>query len=191
MEEKLELLRRHIQELYPLTDAEWDFVSPFFHYKKLRKHQFLIQKDELVPSEFWVISGLVKTYALDENGKEYILQFAMESYWTSDYQAFQNKWPASLYIDCLEDSEFFSLRFEDREEICRKVPVMANFFRTKSNLGYIALQQRVLCLITYPAEERFLEVVRKQPKLLQRISKKLLASYLGVSRETLSRLKAQ
>jgi len=189
MEELLQL-RAHFEELVHLTDEEWDFVSRHFTFKQLRKHQFLVQKGEAVPCEYWIIKGLLKTYAIDDDGKEHILQFAMEEYWTSDYYAFQNQVDATLFIDCLEDSSFFCLRLEDREAICKKVPAMANFFRTKSNYGYIALQQRILSMLTENAEQRYNKLLQKLPRLIQRVPKKLLAAYLGVTRETLSRLKS-
>ncbi|AWG27184.1 Crp/Fnr family transcriptional regulator [Flavobacterium kingsejongi] len=183
------LLRNHIEAICTLTDEEWEFVRGYFHHKKLRKHQFLVQKGDPVPFEFWIIQGLIKAYALDEDGKEHILQFGMENYWVSDHYAYQNKVPATLYVDCIEDSDFFCLKLEDREYMCQQIPAMANFFRTKSNLGYIALQQRILSLLTETAEQRYSKLIKKLPRLIQRVPKKLLASYLGVTRETLSRLK--
>jgi len=190
MENYYLLLRNHIEEINPLSDEEWDYIIPFFTYKKLKKHQFLLQKGDTVSKEYWIIKGLLKTYALDESGKEHILQFAMENYWTSDYFAFQYQVPGNLYIDCIEDSEFFCLALEDRETICKKVPALANFFRVKSNIGYIALQQRIMSLLTETAETRYNNIIKKLPKLIQRVPKKLLASYLGVTRETLSRFKS-
>ena len=189
MEENYTLLRNHIEEIVSLTDEEWIYVSQFFKYKKLKKHQFLVQKDEAVPAEFWIINGLTKAYTIDTNGKEYILQFALEQYWTTDFNAFQNQIPATIFIDCIEDSEFFTLRLEDRETLCVEVPKMTNFFRIKSHYGYIALQQRILSLLTETAEERYNKLIKKLPKLIQRVPKKMLAAYLGVTRETLSRLK--
>ena len=115
MESYYLLLRQHIEMINPLTDEEWDYVMAFFTYKKLKKHQFLLQKEDVVHSEYWIIKGLLKTYALDDSGKEHILQFAMENYWTSDYYALQYHLPGNLYIDCIEDSEFFCLRIEETE----------------------------------------------------------------------------
>lgn len=189
MDEKYLLLRRHIEEIVPLTDEEWHFVQSHFEYRRLKKHQFLVQLGQLVNYEFWIIAGLIRAYTIDEKGKEYILRFAMETYWVSDYFAFQHQLPASIYLDCIEDSEFLCLTFENRETICREVHAMANFFRIKSNYGYINLQGRILSLLTESAEERYETLVNKLPGLIQRVPKKTLAAYLGVSRETLSRLK--
>lgn len=188
MEEAYHLLRKHIEELEKISDDEWKFISPHFHLRHLKKHHFLIQQDQMVENEFWIVKGLVKSYAIDVKGKEHILQFGMENYWVSDYYAYQFKESANINVDCLEDSTFFTLSFSDREKICHQVPAMANFFRTKSNFGYIHLQQRILSLMTQTAEERYQEILEKLPHLIQRVPKRLLASYLGVSRETLSRL---
>lgn len=181
-------LRNHIEEIAPLTDNEWKTVSSKFHLRHLKKHHFLIQEGQLVHHEFWIIDGLVKSYAIDNKGKEHILRFGMENYWISDYQAYQFQTPSNITVDCIEDSTFFALSFTDRENLAVEVPSMANFWRIKSNIGYIHLQQRVLSLLTQTAEERYEEIIQKMPHLIQRVPKKLLASYLGVSRETLSRL---
>ncbi len=184
------LMRQHIEELVSLTDEEWAFMEPYFVYKKLKKHQFLVQEDNMVHHEYWIIKGLLKTYALDNEGKEHILHFAREAHWTSDYQAFHHQQPAKLFVECIEDSEFFCLRYEEREMLCNKIPAMANFTRIKSNRGYVALQQRILSLLTETAEQRYQEFTMRFPDLVQRIPKKLLAAYLGVSRETLSRFRS-
>lgn len=189
MNDNYQLLRRHFEELVELTDEEWDFIRPHFKDKKLKKRQFLIQTGQQVEHEYWIIKGLLKSYAIDEKGNEHILQFALEQYWVSDYNAFQNQQPASIYVDCIEDSEFFALSLESREIICKEVPAIANFFRLKSNNGFVSLQKRILSLMTQTAEERYHALEEKLPHLIQRVPKKLIAAYLGVSRETLSRFK--
>ncbi|PWL32281.1 Crp/Fnr family transcriptional regulator [uncultured Roseivirga sp.] len=188
MEQEHLQLRKHIEEISKLTEEEWEFIASHFHLRRLKKHHFLVQEGQKVDHEFWIVKGLVKSYAIDAKGKEHIMQFGMENYWVSDYPAFQFKREATMNVDCLEDSVFFSLSFNDRETICHQVPAMANFFRTKSNLGYINLQQRIMSLLTQTAEERYEEILQKMPHLIQRVPKRLLASFLGVSRETLSRL---
>jgi CRP/FNR family transcriptional regulator, anaerobic regulatory protein len=181
-------LRTHIEKISPLTDAEWEFVAGRFSSRKIRKHQYLVQQGDPVPCDFWVAQGLLKAYVVDEGGKEHILQFAMENWWCTDYQAFQTKSKASLYIDCIEAGEVLCLKLADREKMCAKVRAMERFFRIKSGLGYIALQKRILSLLQESAEQRFHHLVKQYPLLVQRIPKKYLAAYLGLTRETLSRL---
>ena len=187
MQDKYSLLRQHIEEIVSITDEEWHFVKSHFEFKSNKKHQFLIQAGQAVDFEYWIIKGLVKAYSIDDKGKEHILQFAMENYWVSDHCAFQHQEPGTIFVDCLEDSAFFCLSLENREKICFEVSAMANFFRIKSNHGYINLQQRILSLLTMTAESRYAQLLNKLPQLVQRVPKKLIAAYLGVSRETLSR----
>lgn len=97
--------------------------------------------------------------------------------------------PATINVSCLEPSEVLYISYEDREELCRQLHVMANFFRIKSNKGYVSLQQRILSLMQNSAEERYQQLISQYPQLIQRVPKTLIAAYLGVSRETLSRFR--
>ncbi|SFC16225.1 cAMP-binding domain of CRP or a regulatory subunit of cAMP-dependent protein kinases [Flexibacter flexilis DSM 6793] len=183
-----ELFRQHIEKIVPLTDQEFALVSSFFVKKKLKKHQFLVQAGELAPYDFWVEKGLLRAYLLEENGKEQILQFAMEDWWITDYQAHFSAQPATLNVDCLEDCQVLCISQEDKDRLCAQLQKFEHFFRKKSNAGYVALQKRILSLLTDQAHERYQQFLSLYPSIIQRVPKKYIASYLGVSRETLSRL---
>jgi CRP-like cAMP-binding protein len=180
--------RQHLEKVITLTDAEFDYVFSKFSVKKLKKHQFLIQEGSTVLHDYWVVKGLLKAYHTYEDGKIHILQFAMEDWWISDYQSLVYQIPASINIDCIEDTELLVISVEDRELLCNEMKGMANFFRKKSHAGYVALQQRILFLLNKNPQERYTRFLKLNPKLLQRLPKTLLAAYIGVSRETLSRL---
>lgn len=181
-------LRRHIDTVVQLTDSEFDFVLSHFARRKLKKHQFLVQANDYVTNDYWVIKGLIKAYHSDIDGRDHIIQFAMEDWWITDYQAYFNQTKATLTVDCLEDTEVLCLSLENRDKICAELHKIEHFFRKKSNAGYIALQRRILSLLTSRAKERYEQFLVQYPTLLQRVPKTLIASYLGVSRETLSRL---
>lgn len=181
-------LREHIEKIVSLTDDEFAFVLSHFTLKKLKKHQFLIQAGDTVTHSYFVVSGLIKASHNDDSGKEHIMQFAMEDWWVSDYQAYHFLTPATLSLDCLEDTEVLCLSYENSEKLCAELHKAEYFFRRKSNFGYVALQQRILSLLTTSAKERYEQLLRQYPSLFQRVPKTLLASYLGVTRETLSRL---
>ncbi|MFD2601675.1 Crp/Fnr family transcriptional regulator [Flavobacterium suzhouense] len=181
-------LREHIEKIVPLTDDEFAFVLSHFTSKKLKKHQFLIQEGDAVYHSWFVVSGLIKASHTDESDKEHILQFAMEDWWVSDYQAYHYKTPATLSLSCLEDTEVLCLSLENSEKLCSELQKAEHFFRRKANFGYVALQQRILSLLTTSAKERYEQMLKQYPSLFQRVPKTLLASYLGVTRETLSRL---
>ncbi|MCT3702796.1 Crp/Fnr family transcriptional regulator [Elizabethkingia anophelis] len=184
----MQKLRQHIEQIVALTDTEFEFILSHFTIKKLKKHQYLVQEGEYVHSDFWVMKGLLKAYQNDSDGKQHIMQFASEDWWITDYQAYFRKTKATLNVDCLEDTEVLCLSLENRDKVCAELHKAEHFFRKKSNAGYIALQQRILSLLNSNAKERYEKFLWQYPKLLQRIPKTLIASYLGVSRETLSRV---
>jgi CRP-like cAMP-binding protein len=183
-------LRQHIEKITPLSDAEFDYILSHFSEKKLRKHQFLIQEGEAVPNDYWVLKGCLKAYHMDSEGKQHILQFAMEDWWITDYQAYFNQAKATTWADAIEDCEILSLSLPNREKLCSEMHKMERFFRKKSNMGYVALQSRILSLLNSNAQQRFEQFFQLYPKLFQRVPKTLIAAYLGVSRETLSRFSA-
>jgi CRP-like cAMP-binding protein len=125
---------------------------------------------------------------IDETGQEHILSFAMEDWWETDYGAFLHQRQASMGLQCLEDTEVMRLSLEGYRQICSVVPKMEHFFLMKANGGHIASQQRILSFQIANATARYEWFLERYPSLVQRVSKTLLASYLGVSRETLSRL---
>lgn len=181
-------LRKHFEELIPLTDEEFATLASYFNLRNLKKHQYLIQENEPITNIYFVTKGLLKASYIDTHGKEHIIQFAMENWWISDFQAFYTGVPSVTSIHCLEDVELYAISRKDLEKICLDNHKVEHFFRIKNSLGYVALQKRILSLLTTDARERFEQFSAQYPKLIQRVPKKIIASYLGVSRETLSRI---
>ena len=184
----MEKLRKHIEEIVPITDEDFDSIKPYFTSKRTLKNQFLINEGDEVQYEFLVLSGIFKVFYLDEQGKEFIMQFAKENWWMSDYHAFFQSKKATMYIECIEAGEVLVSTLEAREKLSSELHKMEHFYRVKLTNGYIALQQRVKLLLSSSPQQRYEEFSKLYPELLQRIPKKLVAEYLGVSRETLSRL---
>lgn len=179
-----------MEELITLSDAEFDHVWSHFSVKKLRKHQFVIQVDDPVRYEYFVVSGCLKAYVINEDNKMHILQFAMQNWWVTDYQSYYKGISAKLYIDCIEDAEVLCISLENKDKICAEIHQVEHFFRKKTNAGYVALQQRILSLLTSTPKEKYEQLLTQYPQLFQKVPKQLIAAYLGVSRETLSRLYA-
>lgn len=182
------VLREHIEKIISLTDQEFDYVLSHFCQKRFLKHQFLIQEGDTVNNDFFILNGLLKaSYRNDEN-KEHILQFATENSWITDPQAYDNQTVATLNIQCLEDGNALSITLKNKEKLCNNLQKMDSFFRKKITKEHIVLQRRVLCLISNNAKNRYEDLLKQYPSLVQRVPKTMIASYLGVSRETLSRL---
>lgn len=181
-------LRAHIEKILPLSEAEFNDISSCFTYKKYRKHQYVIQEGELVPYNYFVLKGLLKLVYTDESGKEHIVGFAMEDWWETDFAAYYQGQKATMSLECVEDTEVLCLSLEDYRKICSIHPKMEHFFLEKAYMGFISAQQRIISTMTTGIKERYEQLLEKYPSLVQRVPKSLLAAYLGVSRETLSRL---
>ncbi len=170
-----------------ISDKDFDYILQHFTHIKRKKHQFIVQVDEFIQNDHWVLKGCLKAYFLDDGGKEHILQFAMENWWITDYNALHNNVKSTIFITCIEDSELLCLSLQNYEKLCREFHFIEHFFATKTKKGYIALQKRILSLLKNSAQERYEQLLEQSPLLLQRVPKKMIAAYLGVSRETLSR----
>ncbi|MFD1000263.1 Crp/Fnr family transcriptional regulator [Ohtaekwangia kribbensis] len=181
-------LKHHIEKLIPLADDEFAFIRSHFISQNFKKGDFLIQQGENVLYLYYVVSGLLKLVYNDESGKEYIVSFSMEDWWESDIHAYYRQTKATMSLQCIEDTDVLCITLEGYKELCAGLQKMEHFFLEKSIGGHIASQQRILSFITSNATERYEQLLKRYPQLIQRVPKSLLASYLGVSRETLSRL---
>lgn len=181
-------LRKQIEEITPITDEEFEYVKTFFSEKKVKKHQYLLQEGDKVSSEYWIIKGVFRAFYVDRDGKEHILQFALENWWLSDYNAFFNQKESSINIICMEDAEVLCLTLFAREKLASEMHKMEHFFRMKLTKGYSAQQRRIISLLSNNPKKRYEEFASLYPNIMQKIPKKYIAEYLGVSRESLSRL---
>ncbi|WP_273212337.1 Crp/Fnr family transcriptional regulator [Runella zeae] len=187
----MEKLRTHIEQIAPINEEEFEVIKTHFTRKRVRKGQYLLSEGDEVKHEYFVLSGIYKVFYVDEQGKDYILQFAQENWWMSDYPSFFKKKNATMYIECLVEGEVLGLTLEGREKLSAELQKMEHFFRVKLTNGYVALQLRIKLLLSSTPQQRYEEFARLYPNLMQLIPKKLIAEFLGVSRETLSRLYQQ
>ncbi|MBC7920427.1 MAG: Crp/Fnr family transcriptional regulator [Ferruginibacter sp.] len=182
-----QLLRQQLDAIIELTDTEFEYVLSHFKTRKFKKHQFVVQEGQPVENDFFILSGCLKSYSTDANGKEHIIQFGLQDWWITDYQAYYYHTTATVNIDCIEDSELLCLSNHNREKLCAEMHKIEHFFRKKTNKRNVALQQRILSLLSSSAKERYDTLLEQYPQLFQKVPKQLIASYLGVTRETLSR----
>lgn len=186
----MENLRDHIEEIIRLNDEEFEYVETFFSLKRGRKNQFLIAEGDEVRYEYLVMKGIYKVFYLDDQGREYIVKFAEEGMWMSDYNAFFKQKAATMYIECIEEGNVLCLSLHGREKLSSELQKMECFFRSKLTNDYVDMEQRIKLLLSNTPKQRYEEFARSHPGLMQRIPKKIIARYLGTCRETLSRLYA-
>ncbi len=183
-----EVLKEHVAKSVSLTEDQFDEFFSRFKHESYKKGQVIIAEGDKVECEYFVLEGCLKSFYINDDVKMFILQFAMPSWWTSDYSALYSGLRASIHVDCITDAEVLCLSNTDREEICNKIHPVEHFFRWRTNRGYVASQKRLLSLMNNDARHRYEELMAQYPQLYNIVPKHLIASYLGVSRETLSRL---
>ncbi|THD34086.1 Crp/Fnr family transcriptional regulator [Flavobacterium lindanitolerans] len=183
-----EILKQHIAKTASLSEEEFEHFFSHFKAESFKKGEVVINEGDDVEKEYFVLSGCLKTFFMNDNIKMHILQFTMPTWWTSDYAALYNKSKATITIDCISDAEVLSITNEAREKICRELHQAEYFFRWRTNKGYVAAQKRLLSFMNNDAKTRYEELLALYPALYNMVPKHLIAAYLGVSRETLSRL---
>lgn len=182
------ILRDHIEKVVQITDDEFSYVIDHFAIRSFEKNQMIIQAGDHVKDCYFILSGLTKLVYTDESAKQHIVSFAMEDWWETDFYAYYSMRGAIFSLESIEDTEVYCLSLENFNRLCKGLQKMEHFFLMKSIAGHIGSQERILSFLSSNARERFEQLVIKSPSLLQRVPKTTVAAYLGVSRETLSRL---
>ena len=183
-----ETLKAHVAKIAMLTDEQFDYFFSHFKKENFKKGQAIITEGDSVDCEYFVVSGCLKSFYINDDLKMFILQFAMPTWWASDYNALYNHTKATISVDCITDTEVLSLSNDDREKLCNELHKVEHFFRWRTNRGYVAVQKRLLSFMHNNAKYRYEELLKLYPELYNIVPKHLIAAYLGVSRETLSRL---
>ena len=187
----LSLLRTHIEKRVHLTDEEFEISSKFFIPRKLKKNQFLLNEGEVCTHIGFVNSGCLREYTIDSKGNEHIIQFAIEDWWVSDLNSFLSGKPAEYNVDTLQDSEVLLLGKSARDELLDNCPKMERFFRLLIEANHIATHQRIADSLSASAEERYLKFIKTYPKLFEIVPQKQIASYLGITPQSLSRIRKE
>lgn len=184
-----EVLFSHIQEKVSLTEADKKAIPDYFVPKSLRKRQYLLQEEEVCKYLTFVGKGLLRTYNVDAKGTEHVNVFGWEGWWISDFSSFLAETPALFNIEAIENCELLQISLADYNALTLAVPVMDRYFRILYQNSLVTKERRLMSSITHTAEEKYLELIETNAKITERIPQNLIASYLGIAPETLSRIK--
>jgi CRP-like cAMP-binding protein len=186
-----ELLHKKITETISITEEEFDYCKSLFLPKKLRKRQYLLQDGDVSKYTAFVEKGILRTFTVDDKGTEHILQFAQEGWWVADLYSFLTNEPSTFNTEALEDCELLLITKPSWDKLLDKIPALERYFRILIQNNLIATQRRLMGTMTETAEEKYLKLLKTQPDCVQRVPQHMIASYLGITRETLSRIRSQ
>jgi CRP-like cAMP-binding protein len=184
-------LRAHLQARVPLTDACFANFQRYLHPLALGKRQHLLQAGEPCTHLAFVTQGCLRSYSLNAQGQEHTLQFAPEDWWISDMYSLLTQQPSTMNIDALEDTQVLLLAQADMETVYEQFPVFERYFRLLMQSRYISLQERVNAALSQSASEKYQHFLRKYPGIAQRVPQHFIASYLGITPESLIRVRRQ
>jgi len=186
-----EVLRSHILDRVKMPEEDFHLVTSLMIPKKLRKRQFLLQEGDHCKWLAFVSKGCLRHYTVDNSGMEHIERFGIEGWWMVDLDSFQSQKPSTGNIDALEDSELLLIDNESMTRLSVSVPTWDRFYKAVLEDEFKAVRARVSDLLNASAEERYLHFVETYPDLFQRVPLHQIASYLGVTPQTLSRIRKE
>jgi len=181
----LQNVLRHIA----LNNEEISYFTSLLSRKEVARKEFLLQAGNVAKHINFIHAGALKAYYLDVKSDENIIMLAVDDWWITDMYSFTSGSPAMQFISAIEDTAIFQLQKNDFDLLLVKIPAFERFFRILMQNAYIREQLRVIQNLSMPAEERYLNFLKKYPHLVQRVTQKQIASYIGVSPEFLSAMR--
>lgn len=187
----LEVFKKYITDKTVMSEEDLSEILLYAIEKKLRKKQFLLQEGDTWHYNAFVCSGFVRKYSVDNKGAEHIMNFSPENYWTGDRESLVNETPSKFNIEALENTEILLFKKEDFEMLCKKIPAFNNMVNNILHKSFLTSQNRIHSNISLTSEEKYNNFVLKFPSIANRVPQHMIASYIGISPETLSRIRSQ
>lgn len=187
----MEVFKEFLNQQFPLTESVWTELSQQIRKKTYKKGEVLLKGGSVCEHSFFVSNGLLRMYSLDENGKEHLIQFSPENWFLADRSSLYFKSPSDYYIDAIEDTEVVLLPANFNCTLAGVLPQLAHLNELLLHNHIRQLQQRINLLISANAQTRYLAFVNQFPNLLLRVPQWMIASYLGITPEGLSRVRKE
>lgn len=186
---KMHPLLAHISQEVSISAHEFDKTLGYFDHTHYKKKHILIRAGEPVSRQYFVVKGCLRSFLIDDNDREYTVQFGIENWWMSDFTAYFTGAQSMLYLECIEDCELLAISKKSMEELYTCVPTLEHFFRQKLERAFVAFQKRIISNLHKSAEERYYDFLAQYPDIEQRVRNYQIASYLGITPESLSRIR--
>ncbi|GAA3589976.1 Crp/Fnr family transcriptional regulator [Flavivirga amylovorans] len=191
IKEKGQILLDYINKYVSLTEVEEKILLSKVIYRSYLKGQYIVQQGDVCKYECFVLSGCTKTFHVDNEGQEHIVMFSIEDWWTADMGSFVTQTPADYNVQCLEKTELIMFSYDIIEDLYAAIPKLERFFRQIIQKAFIASQKRIIRNFSLSAKDRYVYFRDQYPKIEQRIPQYMIASYLGITKEFLSKIKSE
>ncbi len=184
-----ELFKKHIERFVQISNENFPGVLSFFGRQSVKKKQNLLEEGKICRYHYFVLSGCLRKFFINEKGVEQTTEFAIETWWMTDNMAFERQRPSTFYIQTVENSEVLQIDYSSQEKLVAAYPIMERYFRFIYQRAYAASQMRIKYLYDFSKEEMYHHLVEHYPEFVQRIPQHLIASYLGFTPEYLSEIR--
>jgi CRP-like cAMP-binding protein len=181
----------NVNKLIQLTKEEEVLFLSKIEFKSYKTKTILLSPAEIANATYFVNSGILRSFNVNENIIEHVLHFACEGWWIGDMYSYISQKPVNLFIEVLEDAELAIITKNNQEELYLQIPKLERFFRILAENSLVSHQERLMDNLSLTAEERFEKFCTKYPTLIQKISQKNIASYIGVTPEFFSKMKSK
>lgn len=185
----LEHLKAYLQKKVAITDEQFALISDKLKVKHFAKNEMILMKGDVSAHGYFVVEGLLRSYSIDSKGKAHVIQFAPEQWWLSERNGMLYKEASDFFIDAIEDTHAIVVPSDFIVQAATVVPCMNDFNHTILNNAIRFMQKRINMLLSATAEERYLDFIKLYPNLTLRVPQWMIASYLGITPESLSRVR--
>ncbi|WP_435263806.1 Crp/Fnr family transcriptional regulator [Tenacibaculum sp. nBUS_03] len=184
-------LIEYINKFINLTTEEETILFSKIVHRNYLKDQYIVQQGDVCKSANFIISGCTKTFYVDKEGQEHIVMFSIEDWWTSDLGSFITQTSADFNVQCIESTQLIQFTYDNLEELYKEIPKLERLFRKIIERAFVASQRRIIRNFSLSAKERYQIFKKSNPLIDQRVPQYMIASYLGVTKEFLSKIKSQ
>lgn len=174
-----------------ISEDDFEIIKRYFTHKRLRKKQYFLQEGDVCKHFGFILKGAMRQYTIDDKGAEHIVQLAVENWWVGDRESYTMSTPSIYNIDAWEDTELLLISRQDVLELFQHCPAFVETVKVMDDRNNIANQRRITSTISASAEKRYTNFISCYPNLLERFPQHTIASYLGITKDTLSRIKRQ
>lgn len=181
----------YINKHTSLTTQEEDILNSKITFRNYLKDQYIAQQGDVCKTVNFIVSGCTKTFYMNLEGQEHVVMFSIEDWWASDLGSFITQTPSDFNVQCIENTQLIQFTFDNLEDLYTEIPKLERVFRKIVERAFVASQKRIIRNFNLSAKERYLIFKETYPKIEQRVPQYMIASYLGITKEFLSKIKSQ